>query len=338
MPTLPDFNWTTHINNSPHVVILGAGASKAALPRGDANGKKIPLMQDLAKYLGLRSEIKHAGFADPRDFESVYDNLENTGRNPKLKLNIETAVQSYFESLSLPKRPTLYDYLILSLREKDLIATFNWDPFLAQAFRRNLKGQALPQLAFLHGNVGIGVCTADRGKGFKDSVCPRCGKPLEATKLLYPVSSKNYNADPFISNEWLVLKRFLDRAYMLTIFGYSAPKTDTAAVDLMSGAWTTNKFFELGQVNIVDVKSEGVLEKTWQPFFCRDHYGLYRDLQPTWIMRFPRRSCEAFAMATLQNDPWPDNKFQKLGSLEDLHAWIAPLIAEERVGNFTGTP
>jgi len=104
--------------------------------------------------------------------------------------------------------------------------------------------------------------------------------------LLYPVSSKNYNTDPFIANEWLVLKRLLDKAYMLTIVGYSAPKADAAAVDLMSGTWTTNKSFELGQVNIVDVKPEGVLEKTWQPFFCRDHYGVYRDLQSTWIMRF----------------------------------------------------
>jgi hypothetical protein len=41
-------------------------------------------------------------------------------------------------------------------------------------------------------------------------------------------------------------------------------------------------------------------------------------------------------MATLQNDPWPENAVPKLNSLDDLHAWIAPLVAEERGGNFSG--
>ncbi|MFW6223076.1 MAG: hypothetical protein ACOC3T_05645 [Bacteroidota bacterium] len=36
------------VNNRPHVVILGAGASAAAFPQGDANGKKLPVMNDLA--------------------------------------------------------------------------------------------------------------------------------------------------------------------------------------------------------------------------------------------------------------------------------------------------
>src|SRR5579885_1598219 len=54
------------------------------------------------------------------------------------------------------------------------------------------------------------------------------------------------------------------------------------------------------------------------------------------IFRHPRRSCEALAMATLQNDPWTDNPFPKFKSLPQLHAWIAPLISEENRGNFSG--
>ena len=38
----------------------------------------------------------------------------------------------YFAMLRLPDSPTLYDYLILSTM--DIIATFNWDPFLLQAY------------------------------------------------------------------------------------------------------------------------------------------------------------------------------------------------------------
>ena len=41
MPTLPALDLKTNINNSPHLVILGAGASKAAFPKGDAKGKSV---------------------------------------------------------------------------------------------------------------------------------------------------------------------------------------------------------------------------------------------------------------------------------------------------------
>ncbi len=37
----------------PHVVILGAGASLAAFPNGDANGISLPLMYNFIKKLGL---------------------------------------------------------------------------------------------------------------------------------------------------------------------------------------------------------------------------------------------------------------------------------------------
>ena len=38
--------------NEPHVVILGAGASKAAFRHGDANGRSVPLMNELPEILG----------------------------------------------------------------------------------------------------------------------------------------------------------------------------------------------------------------------------------------------------------------------------------------------
>jgi hypothetical protein len=33
---------------APHVVLLGAGASKAALPNGDLHGRQVPLLRDVA--------------------------------------------------------------------------------------------------------------------------------------------------------------------------------------------------------------------------------------------------------------------------------------------------
>ena len=53
MPKLPVFDPETNICQSPHVVILGAGASKAAFLTGEANGKKVPVMNELIEYLKL---------------------------------------------------------------------------------------------------------------------------------------------------------------------------------------------------------------------------------------------------------------------------------------------
>ena len=338
MPVLPLFNPITQMNHSPHVVILGAGASRAAFPQGDARGKRLPVMADLVESLGLAPAIANAGFSNTSDFESLYDEIATSGKAPGLKAEIEAKVQAYFEALELPESPTLYDHLVLSLRNSDYIATFNWDPFLAQAFRRNRQAARMPKLLFLHGNVEVGICPVDRVKGFRGDKCGKCGAPLQPSRLLYPVRQKNYNSDPFIESEWKELEEALRRGYMLTIFGYSAPKTDVEAVGLMLRGWGANPTFELAEVSIVDIKPEPELHTTWERFLCRTHYGTSTSVWNTWLFRHPRRSGEALAMATLQNDPWHDNPFPKLPSLSHLHAWLAPLIVEEQSGRFTGNP
>ena len=48
MATLPALDLETNINNSPHLVILSTGASKAAFPKGDAKGKSVLKMLSIA--------------------------------------------------------------------------------------------------------------------------------------------------------------------------------------------------------------------------------------------------------------------------------------------------
>ncbi len=148
MPQLPAFNPLTNVNESPHVVILGAGASRAAFPNGDANGSRLPLMVDLVGCLGLGQAFQAAGFQKTVDFEALYDELATTGMHRSLREEIEAKVWSYFDRLQLPDAPTLYDCLLLSMRPKDCIATFNWDPFLAKAFLRNREFAPLPKILF----------------------------------------------------------------------------------------------------------------------------------------------------------------------------------------------
>lgn len=126
-------------NYSPHIVLLGAGASRATCPEGDTNGKILPLMNDLIDTLNLSEMIKRENISlEGIGFEEIYDSLILNGRL-ELAKTIERKIHNYFSEIRLPDKPTIYDYLILSLRKKDLIATFNWDPLLLQAYRRNLK-------------------------------------------------------------------------------------------------------------------------------------------------------------------------------------------------------
>ncbi|MCX6578452.1 MAG: hypothetical protein NTV82_18950 [Candidatus Aminicenantes bacterium] len=339
MPTLPALDIKTNINHSPHIVILGAGASKAAFLKGDANGKAVPVMCELIEYLNLGPLLKsHNLYCGDADFESLYDDLVSSGKYPESANEIEARVQEYFSQLCPPDRATIYDYLVLSLREKDLIASFSWDPFLALAWQRNSRAVKLPKMVHLHGNVEIAVCLECRVKDFKGKICKKCRKLLIPTPLLYPVKQKNYSAHPFIEAEWNELRFFLKHTYFLTIFGYAAPETDVEARKLLLNAWKDNPTFELAQIEIIDIKPEEKLTRKWKEFFCRDHYGIFKSIWSSYLFRYPRRSCEAFAMATLQQSPWRVNPFPKTTNLRKLQEWARLLWFEENDGKLSGKP
>ena len=249
MKSLPPLDINRKINHAPHVVLLGAGASLAACPNGDANGRKLPLMRNLVEIVGLTELLKaHGVYEGYEDFESLYDGLASMKSTPGLISLLESKVHDYFAGMRLPDEATIYDLLLLSLREKDVIATFNWDPFLAQAFRRNRHLRRLPKIVFLHGNVEIGFCQEHKRTGFIEQQCSVCGKFMEPSRLLFPVKQKDYTSDPFIVSEWTQLKYALSHAYLVTIMGYSAPVTDIEARTLLLEAWKENPTRELAEI------------------------------------------------------------------------------------------
>lgn len=157
MPSLPALDIKTGINQSPHIILLGAGASRACCPQGDQSGKPLPVMSDLVEIIGLREILEQYGANAESNFESLYSSIHSSGDFKTLN-QLNEKVREYFGALRLPEKPTLYDYLVLSLRPKDAIVTFNWDPLLPQAFKRwRHLGDVLPKIFFLHGNVDIGI-------------------------------------------------------------------------------------------------------------------------------------------------------------------------------------
>lgn len=319
---------------SPHLVILGAGASVAAFGEtGDKKGRKLPLMRDFVDVLGLEALLKENGVRNPeRNFEEIYSELFDRSDTQELLRELEQRVFDYFSSLVLPDPPTLYDHLALSLREKDVIATFNWDPFLFHACARAAEHVSPPRTIFLHGNVAVGYCMEDKVKGHVGQRCHRCGNLFTPSKLLYPIAKKDYASDPTIKAEWDDMRKALQNAYLLTIFGYGAPSTDVEAVTLMKEAWGSPSQRDLEETEIINTQNEGILLETWKGFIHSDHCQILRSFYDSWLVKHPRRSCEAFWSATMELRPFEDHPLPQDMSYEELLAWLEPYLQAEDAG------
>lgn len=312
----------------PHVVILGAGASKASCVNGDKNGRHLPTMNDLVAIVGLEPLLARNGIVTGNNnFEALYSSLHEDSPRAGLIQEIESVVHQYFSSLELPDHPTVYDHLLLSLRQKDAIFTFNWDPFLFDAWVRNRRF-ALPEIFFLHGNVRTACCPLHPDQwGAPWAHCTKCRARFIQTKLLYPIAVKNYAADQFIASQWESARWFLAQAFTLTIFGYSAPKSDIEAVEMMKSAWQRERMIE--RVEIIDVKTPSELFETWKPFISHHHYDCRSCFYQSYLANYPRRSSEALFVATTQGRPAGQFPIPRHLGFEELYEWLDPIARHE---------
>lgn len=313
---------------APHVVILGAGASRAACPDGDVNGKKLPLMNDFIQSIGLK-ELEDLGFDSNSNFEVVYSHLCEKEEFNVIRKNIEQQIYNYFDKILMSESPTIYDYLILSLRKKDVIATFNWDPLLVQAAWKN-RNFDLPNLLFLHGNVGVVYCNDCFETTLKQFPCKSCGKKLEPTPLLYPITEKDYFKNDFLRTQWKTLQKYIKSAFWITFFGYSAPKYDTGAIELMKLAWGQIKERNMEQIEIIDIKNREELGKTWSDFIFSHHWEVHNDFFDSWLANHPRRSGEAYLNQYLEAKFINNNPVPKGVSFTDLRKFYQSLQEVER--------
>lgn len=323
-------------HGKPHVLLLGAGASKAALPNGDKQGRPVPLLRDLAEELNLielfPESLKELAV---QDFEAAYSKLYELGSSDKLN-QIDVLVREYFTQLELPDEPNLYDVINLSLRDKDAIFTFNWDPFLMQSRIRLAKvgiTTSFPKLFFLHGNVTAGFCEKHSTSGLAGRPCSQCRRPFKASKLLYPVEHKDYQSDSFIKREWEAARYFLKHCSMFTVFGYSAPTTDKEAIELLKKGWGSNNDRAMEQTEIINRPGadHDKLRDTWDPFIHSHHYDVFESFYDSFIAKHPRRSIEAYWNQYWEAKFISDNNVpQKFTNFDDLRHWYAPLVQAEK--------
>ena len=265
----------------PHVVLLGAGASLDAFPEGDEAGHRLPLMNNLVDVIGLGGLIEEAAaeLDSEKNLEEIYSKLVAIARYADLVKEIERRIDAYFSSLIIPKEATKYDLLLLSLRKKDAIFTFNWDPFLFDAYERNAHIASLPKMFFLHGNVRIGICPNHANAwGKRGGLCSICSNELEDVPLLYPIGKKDYSSHEYIRRSWEAARYFFAEAFVLTIFGYGAPVSDADAVDLLRSGWMGRSDRKIEHVEIIDVVSSSVLYERWRGFMPTGHLKPIRSM------------------------------------------------------------
>ncbi len=315
----------------PHVVICGAGASVAAFPNGDVNGQEIPVMGNLVELVGLHEVFSKYGISPlEQNFENIYSKIYEKEPDTPLLTEIDKIVYDFFSNLCLPDYPTLYDHLILSLRSKDVIATFNWDPFLFDAWERNRYKISVPKIVHLHGNVRIGYCIEHKVHGEINQLCLECNKKLTPSKLLYPISNKNYSDDPYIKSEWEYVKDKLADAFTITIFGYSAPNSDKEAFELMNQAWKRKSERKLTEIEFIDIKDTEILTEQWKQFRYTHHYHHFKNFYESWIPNHPRRTCEAILAPTFYGKFVDEYPLPNEYGFDDLFDWIEPLIHAEQ--------
>ncbi|HAR1433718.1 TPA: hypothetical protein IZ384_002901 [Enterococcus faecium] len=67
----------------------------------------------------------------------------------------------------------------------------------------------------------------------------------------------------------------LEVAYMVTIFGYSAPKSDVEAITMLKKAWGAVKDRNLEEIEIVDLRDENEVIQSWDDFIHTHHYSYH---------------------------------------------------------------
>lgn len=314
----------------PHVVLLGAGASLAAFPNGDRAGRLLPLMRNLVELVGIGPLFACAGTETGLDdFEAAYALMCSRDAVATAKAQIEARVHAYFAAMALPDTATIYDRMVLSLRPCDAILSFNWDPFLLDAYTRNRHVASLPMIYFLHGNVRVGACLEHRRPGKLGLPCPTCGQRLTPIPLLYPIGNKDYTSNPYIAAAWTDARELLAEALTLTVFGYGAPVSDAGAVSLLRDSWFARSNRQIEHMQVIDVVPVDVLHERWVGFLPTGHLNARASFDASWLSMWPRRSSQALLHSMSTGEPCEAFSMPQTESLQELQAYAARIAAHE---------
>lgn len=290
-------------DSESHLVIIGAGATCATFPKGDYRGRLIPAMNGFLEKTGISNnfpELTELVTKYP-NLEDLYSELSQDSKYQDILKRLDLTIREYMASLHCGSQINLYDKLMLSLTNRDYIATFNWDPFLAQSYYyMSYITSDLPTILYLHGNVAIGYCENCHNIGYLWNKCQSCKEQFTPVPLLYPVKEKNYEQNPYIKNSWAALKELINNSSMITFWGYSAPKSDTAALSMMHEAFDNSASKNFKQFEIINIEEASLLEEAYKGFIYKPTRISYvKSFYQSEIAKNPRRSCDCLFKNTM---------------------------------------
>ena len=120
----------------------------------------------------------------------------------------------------------------------------------------------------------------------------------------------------------------------MTVFGYSAPKSDAKAIEVMSSAWGTPDDRAMEQFEIIDIKPKEVVRNQWDRFIHSHPYWTTDDFFQSSLIKNPRRTSEWYFQhiqcltpeeAFSESNPVPSD----FTTLQQLWDWFKPLIEAE---------
>lgn len=308
--------------NSHHLVVLGAEAASEALPGGERDGRKVPGAHDIAAAAGLTEDLEQLGIPhDKRSFEEIYRDLYGNTSHAPAAARIEQKLYEHYSSLHLPEQPTLYDHLVLSLRPKDIIASFCWDPFLHDACLRNNSFAPLPRVLYLVGTIRLGTCRRHRISGRVGTACVQCGSIIQPPNA--PLADPGINR-AFKKNLENVVHLLAD-ALLLTVIG---PAHDTVTRDLLRMAEERMLSGSMEEIELISRRKAGSYRLQVVDSFYDSR-----------IAKHPRRTCEAAWNQFVEAKYVKGTDIPRAADLAALHGWYRPLVeAEQQAAAATTAP
>lgn len=106
-------NYKRYVLGRPHIVILGAGATMAAIPNGDKNGKRCSVMKGFIENIGLNDLLSNIDInTNSDDLEKIFSELKSRPECNDIVAELENRIISNFAEFVIPDEPTIYDYLV----------------------------------------------------------------------------------------------------------------------------------------------------------------------------------------------------------------------------------
>jgi hypothetical protein len=171
------------------------------------------------------------------------------------------------------------------------------------------------------------------------------GEQLQEVPLLYPVKNKNYQKDEFISEQWKILDDYISKAALITIYGYSAPKTDIEAINIIKKAFArlgTPRYFDIVEIIEHPKFDTKNISEAWLDLseMARGHLKLRRSVFDSYMFKNPRRSLEFLHKNRIASSWWGEStiKFTPDDIEKDntfaLETKVMPLLENEYSGNY----